>query len=295
MGLQEVINGEWGVKFALNISRILPLQSGYWLARLIATCISKGPENTMLKAVKANQWVIAGQNLSKKELQQKSNAVYQSSGKCIFDLYRNIKSPQGILDLVQIPPETKRILTRISNNEPTIFAMPHLSNFDLAGQALALLGYRVQILSLPSPGKGYQLQNQLREQAGWEVTPISIQALRQARNHLRQGGCVMTGMDRPVGETRHRPIFFGRPSVIPVAYIRLAMEEKVPVVVMSCITLSNGSYQIISSDPFPMDTEKDLFDNAENILRYTEILIKRYPDQWGMYYPVWPEALTEIP
>jgi hypothetical protein len=35
--------------------------------------------------------------------------------------------------------------------------------------------------------------------------------------------------------------------------------------------------------------------NAEAVLEVVSDAIRKVPDQWAMYYPVWPDALQEIP
>jgi lauroyl/myristoyl acyltransferase len=180
-----------------------------------------------------------------------------------------------------------------------VVVAPHLSNFDLAGQAFALRGWPFQVLSYPQPGKGYQWQNQFRSQAGMQVTPMSLVSLRQAKERLKRGGIVLTGMDRPVAGSNYRPKFFGRPAGMPVAYIRLAMETNVPVMVVACQTQPDGSYLVRGSELLWMlphsNLKAGIETNAERVLKEAEKFICLAPQQWSMTFPVWPEALLEVP
>ncbi len=38
----------------------------------------------------------------------------------------------------------------------------------------------------------------------------------------------------------------------------------------------------------------DIVLNAEKVMREAEKFILPYLEQWAMFYPIWPEALTEI-
>jgi lauroyl/myristoyl acyltransferase len=40
---------------------------------------------------------------------------------------------------------------------------------------------------------------------------------------------------------------------------------------------------------------RETVDNAESILDIMAKDIRRAPDHWAMYYPVWPEVLDQIP
>ncbi len=179
-----------------------------------------------------------------------------------------------------------------------VIVTPHISNFDLAGRALALEGLNFQVLSYPQPSMGYRMQNKLRSFMGLEITPMSMSSLQQARQRLQNGGTVITGLDRPMADSRYQIEFFGRKAALPVSYIRLALKVNAPVVVVACHTLPDGTYILDSSDPIPMQPDPDptveILQNAQNVLQQVEHFVRLSPEQWSMYYPVWPEALNEV-
>jgi KDO2-lipid IV(A) lauroyltransferase len=123
--------------------------------------------------------------------------------------------------------------------------------------------------------------------------------MREATERLRQGGLVMTGLDRPLTGSNYRPRFFGYPSALPVTHIALAIKARVPVVVAAVQRQANGKYLVDASEPIEMESYPDhhteLERNAESVLKCAEEFIRRVPQQWVMYYPVWPEALAEMP
>jgi len=122
-----------------------------------------------------------------------------------------------------------------------------------------------------------------------------------ARNRLAQGGGVLTGLDRPlVGSQldKYRPKFFGHEANLPVTYIRMAKEANAPIFVMSCKSQPDSTYSLESSGPIwvtPMDIlEQEIVDNAERVLAEAEKLIREVPEQWAMFYPVWPDIMEEV-
>jgi lauroyl/myristoyl acyltransferase len=86
---------------------------------------------------------------------------------------------------------------------------------------------------------------------------------------------------------------------MPVAYIRLAIKAGIPVTVAAITRLPSGNYLIDSSDPIPMkpypDLKTEMEKNAEAVLDMAERFILRAPQQWLMFYPVWPNAESEMP
>jgi lauroyl/myristoyl acyltransferase len=299
MAKLNILNGLIAIRIALFFGKLFPVKAGYELAKMISDIIASQSHNHMVKAVYANQWVISNNTLKGQELINRVRLVYRSTAHCLFDLYHNLGNPEIILEKVEFGSDATAILKRLEQGKATIFVAPHLSNFDLVGQALALRNFHFQILSYPIPGKGYQFQNQLREKVGMRVTPTSLNALREARQTLRAGGSVLTGLDRPIKDAKYKPVFFGRPSALPVAYIKLALDEKVPVCVITSITKSDGNYLLTCSDPIEMipqgNLAHELTENAERVLKVTEDFIKQVPEQWSMFYPVWPETLDLVP
>jgi len=204
------------------------------------------------------------------------------------------------MEMVTLSEELKRLVTvRSQGRQGTIFIAPHLSNFDLAGRALALHGYHIQVLSYPQPPGGYQWQNKLRRDYGIEITPMSTESLRAAKAHLRNGGAILTGMDRPLVNTNYSPRFFGYPAQLPVSYVRLGIQTNSPVVVVACTSSGRGFYHVDCSEMIKMepssDVKEEIESNAEKALKEAEKFILKAPYQWSMFYPVWPWCLEKMP
>jgi len=203
--------------------------------------------------------------------------------------------------MVEFSPAFEDCIRRSQEGRQSqLLIIPHCSNFDLVGRAAALKGIRYQVLSYPQPQSGYQQQNEIRSFMDVEVTPVSNESLRRAAERLRGGGTVLTGVDRPLSEARYRPHFFGRASNLPTGYVRLALREKAMVIVVSGITRPDGRYQAWASQPVRMkkdgnDPVEETLRNTEAVLEVIEDLIRQAPQQWSMFYPVWPDALYETP
>ena len=112
-----------------------------------------------------------------------------------YDLYHNLDNHQATLDRMVLSPKLIGILnSRRNGTEGTLILAPHLSNFDLAGRAMALNGFDIQVLSYPQPHGGYQWQNRLRKEVGIDVSPMSTESLRRAKARLLAGGLVISGL-----------------------------------------------------------------------------------------------------
>jgi lauroyl/myristoyl acyltransferase len=297
MDLHVIINSAFGVGLALTIGRLIPKKVGYLLADWVAIWIARRDSN-QVNAVRTNQWIISGKQKNAAELDHQVKLVFRRAAKSLFDFYHIMQQSEKLLRLVEIKPEINEYFDP-KTKKNAMFVAPHISNFEIVGRALGLRGYRFQILSYPTPGSGYQMQNKYRTDVGHYVTPTTIESLHTAQKRLKNGENVLTGLDRPIASAKYKPEFFGFPASVPVAYTRLALEAKVPVILVSAISKTDGSYLLYSSEPIEMKSDQDLYKetirNVESVLRVGEDLIAKYPDQWSMYYPVWPEFLSQTP
>jgi lauroyl/myristoyl acyltransferase len=292
MNLMALANSQAGIRLALTLGRLLPLPTGIALASRLAERVAVDLDNPQVQAVRANQQGLEQGRLSEAELTQRTRAVFHNAARGQFELFHYLGNPQAMRRL--IAPDTailEMIRLTQAGEQGIVFACPHTGNFELAGYALTLLGLRVQILAHPGQRGDYQAKNRLRQQAGMEITPISLETLRLAIQRLQSGGSTLTGLDWPVGEAKFRPRFCGRPSLLPTGHIRMALKACAPVVVVACLRRPDGIYNLAASDPIPMQPAADpaeaILQNTEAVLAAAEPYIRQDPEQWLMFYPVW--------
>ena len=300
LNVQEMINSRLGVGIALWLGRVTPPGLGHRLADLIADRVSARREWDLVQSVRANQWVVGRGNLSIEALDQTVRHTFRHTAHCLYDHYHNLTSPSAMERLIFYEPRVDRLLTAMREGEKTgIIVGPHMSNFDFVARAIAIRGVRLTALSFSEPGSGYRWQNELRRECGIDVVPASMSALLHAVRQLRSGGTVITGLDRPLPGSRYQPRFFGRPAALSTMHVFLALQTNLPIYVLAAVMQPNGVYAIKGSEPIEMvrkaDRHAQLITNAERVLAVAETFIRRAPYQWSMFYPVWPEALDEVP
>jgi KDO2-lipid IV(A) lauroyltransferase len=294
---RNLINNNVGL--AAQFARLVPPLLGYPLAFFLADRISARKNWDMVRAVRANQWVVSGEELSKKALDRQVRETFRNTARSIYDLYRDNQKSERAIRLVQEENLLSMLLTRPRFAERGLMVVGlHMSSFDLMVQAAVRSGVKGLVLTLSQLPKGYQQQFEMRKQSGMELMPVSKTALRKSVDYLKQGGVVLTGMDRPMEVPTYRPRFFGRPSALPVGHVYLALKAQVPLIVTAVIRNPDNSYKILSSKPIEMisgrDRDEELLLNAEAACRQAEEYIRLAPEQWSMSFPVWPEAFEEV-
>lgn len=297
---QTIINSRLGVGFTLTISRMLPPSAGYPFARFLADRIASRRNLAVVKTTRINQWVVNGEKLAVEELDQAVVDTLRHTAHCLYDTYHYHRDEQAMRRMFRLEPEAREQLERIKRERTgTIIVGPHLSNFDFIGQAAAKTEIKALALAVPRPGRGYEWQNRMRRVSGLEIVPTSLETMKKARDVLSDGGIVMTAVDRPIESSKHRLNFFGRPASLPLHHVMLALKTGVSIYVVAVIMNSDGKYEVLHSDPIEMercqDRKLELTSNAEKVLSVIEDYIRLAPNQWSMYYPVWPEAAKDMP
>lgn len=300
INLQALANTSFAINLALALGQGLPSFIGRPLAKLVADAIVRQPGSQLVKVLRTNLWVASGCTLTATELDLQVRQVFRKHIRSLWDFYHNLNRPNKVKEMVGFSPKFQALFDQASEDgQARLFLTVHTSNFELAGRVLALRGLEYQILSVPQPPSGYKLQNKIRRDAGMEITPMSVEAFQSARERLRRGGTVLTGIDRPLAQTRHKVRFFDRLALLPVAYVQLALQTGAPMIVVACVSKPDGGYEVTCTDPviaqaYP-DRDLELINNAEAVLQKAEEIIRPRPTDWCMFYPIWPELEDSTP
>lgn len=298
--MQKAINNRFSIVLASAICRVIPPRLGYYIASITADWIAAHREWKIVRALRANQWVVYGGKLTKEELDHAVRDTLRNTGRSIFDLNHYIHNPKAISQMIVPSPATYSLLQRpVSTKRGLLLVGLHLSNFDFILQSGYLKGLNALVLTIAELQGGYRLQYEMRKKIGIHIVPASVSSIRAAVNHLQTGGVVLTGIDRPDSKSIYRPRFFNHPAMLPVHHIFLALKAMVPIVMMTAILQSDGKYHLLSTDPIEMqshpDRREEVVQNAEAILRIAEDFIRLAPHQWSMTLPVWPDILNQVP
>lgn len=304
IGLQQIVNSSLRLRLVSAMAQKLSPQAGYRVADFAADLIARQHNSRLVRAVRANQWVITGGALRGETLDWLVRETFRHWARGVFDLYHFIDNPEARRQSIVLEPSFQELaqrpeFERRGQRRGLMIVGLHLSNFDLILQWLCKQGLKPLVLTVPDPQGGRRMEYDLCRQAGVNLLPASMSALRQALKHLRQGGMVVTGIDRPIPNPKVRPRFFGRPAALPIHHIFLAMRAHAPVIIAAANLQKDEKYHVFASDPIEMNPypnrETSLLRNAEKVLATAEEFIRRCPQQWCVPLPVWPQTLDLVP
>lgn len=285
-----------GMSMARGLGRAIPRTMADRIVSLAASRLIADAGSGLVRASRINQWVVSGGVLSGAALDAAVEANIREMARLHYDLYHVLGDRTAEDASVVIDAAFEALVERERAGEgPFVYVGAHLGNFDIVGRVLGFHGWRMQILSVPEPTDAYRWQNELREQAGHTLTPVSLEALKTAARGLAEGRSVLTGLDRPLPEPdKAMPRFFGRPAPLPLLHVRLAMRAACPVVVLAAPRTDDGRYRLQASPPIHMEpgaqTPELLAENAERCLAHVEEWVSAAPALWAMPHIVWPDV-----
>ena len=173
-----------------------------------------------------------------------------------------------------------------------IFVTAHFGNWDAAGATLAFDYPLTVIQETFSNPEANELLRRVR--ADKRVRAVQLgNAARPALRALRRNEYLGVVADRPTPGQGVEVSFFGRRTHVPAGTARLAIRTGAPIVVGGAIRNRDRTYSAIGYPPIYTDGDRSPDANVEGITQAVmsniETMIRRRPDQWYMFRPMWPK------
>jgi KDO2-lipid IV(A) lauroyltransferase len=297
MDMQEFFTSSTGTGIAMWIGRNMPPRVGHALVRLFIPLIASRKESPLVRSIRANQSVVRNLPLDAPELDQVVHEVLGNAGRAYYEAYHRIAlGKEAVQQGIIFSPEIYRILNDAHNRgEGTVVVGPHLGNLDLGLAGFAAEGLSIQAITYAVPPGGYEMQNRMRADSGYIITPADARAAKMALMRLREGGIVVTGVDRPLTEGDTSVRFFDLPTQLPTGYTRLALSTNSQVVLIWIEWVENG-YYVNTTGPIELTRtgkrKEDVILNTERILELAAEKIRAQPAEWMLFHPVWPQLMN---
>lgn len=186
--------------------------------------------------------------------------------------------------------EPYALMQAILSGRPVFFVTGHFGNWEMAGYALGLLGFRTHAIARPLDNPYLDdFLRAFRERTGQRLLAKHGDFDRMEQL-LREGGVIATLADQDAGQRGLFVDFFGRPASTHKAVALMAIEHNVPMVVVGTPKL-DGKYHIWGIDViFPEDYDKTPDAIRAITQRFTsglETLIREAPEQYFWVHRRW--------
>jgi lauroyl/myristoyl acyltransferase len=205
--------------------------------------------------------------------------------------------PEEIRRMVR-PRGAERIDQALAGGKGVLVVTAHVSNWDILAAASAVYGYPISAVTndLPSGGLN-ELVIASRERIGMKMIGLGPGSLRQVLKALARNEVVALASDLYSGDRGVRVPFFNRPAMFPSGPAALALKTGAPILPVWCRRQPDNLYIAEVEEPIEVsrtgDTQRDIQVTTERIVQFFERIIRREPDQWLVFLPVW--RLEQVP
>ena len=207
-----------------------------------------------------------------------------------FMLMYSLK-PDEIRRMVR-PDGRERLDRALAEGKGAIVVTAHVSNWDILAAASAVYGYPISAVTneLPSGGLN-ELVIASRERIGMKMIRLGPGSLRQIIRALGRNELVALASDLYSGDRGVRVPFFNRPAVFPSGPAAIALKTGAPILPVWARRRPDNLYIAEIEEPIEVsrtgDTTRDIQVTTERIVQFFERIIRREPDQWLVFLPVW--------
>jgi KDO2-lipid IV(A) lauroyltransferase len=273
---------------------MMPAAFAERLGRWVADRIASQSGSTLVEAVRSNQAVARGLPLEHPAAAAAVREVLQTITRSYIVMFRLMRRGQaGLRQAGELDPQLIAAGREIIQaGRGLIYAGAHTAGLDLLLLMIGNLGFPILALAYPETEASYTVTNRIRRSFGVNLAPTDFRSLRQAIRHLRNGGIVVTAVDRPDpnGELIG---FFGHPARLLVGHARLALRTRTPIMIGGTYLADGGRYrgvllEVIDSEDYP-DSPEGALRLAQAVMSVHEQFIRKRPGEWLMLHPVWPQ------
>ncbi|MDO8670304.1 MAG: hypothetical protein Q7O66_02600 [Dehalococcoidia bacterium] len=283
----------WLFRFSSFVGRRIPPSTSYKLASLIADLVYLVWREKRLITIQ-NMTHVVGANGGPKEAERLARQSLRNYGKYLVDFIRIPGLKKEAIEGDVKFSGWEHIDASLQHGKGLICVGLHLGNWDMGAAHVALRNYPVNVIveTFKYPRLNELVQG-TRSVLGLRIIPME-QAARGILRVLRQNEMLALLVDRPAADDGVPVQFFGSLASVPAGAAMLSLRTGAHIVPACTVRQADNTYlafveKHIEYQPVG-DLNRDIQALTQKIMDAMESLIRRYPEQWYMFRPMWGGA-----
>ncbi len=267
----------------------LPQGIAYRLADAVGyVCFLTRPRTRA--AVEQNLCVVLGEPRGSQRTRRLARCVFVNFARAVVDFLMLASSAEEWKERVHLDGGETLVRER-KNGRPVVFVSAHIGPWELGAALLSLMGVPLAVVARPHRDRSVdEFFLRMRRRAGLQVLELPG-AARDVVTILKQKGCVGMLADRGFG-TGKAVQFFGRVARMPWGAVACALHTGASLVPGYTIR-EQDSWRVVIGRPLRLprtgDWRQDLERGMRRCLEVLEGFIRRHPEQWFVFEPLWTE------
>ncbi len=294
--MRDAIYSLRGFKAAFAFAHLFPRFFNHWLAaRIGLTAYGRSPEAQ--SALRANLALVTGLLGPQLDALCQENVTNFSRMLADYFLCAGSDAVMQATALLHGRAGEENLKAALADGKGGIVVTGHLGHWELGGLMLARHGLPLTVITLEEPSTGLShWREACRRQLGIKtitVGPGHPFAFVEMIQTLRRNELLAMLVDRPYAGTGTAVDFFGHRTEFSTAPALLHQHTGATVLPAFVVQDDAGGYLTLAEPLVPMDDSTDthaaLATNTQRIATVFENIIRRHPEQWFNYVPIWRE------
>ncbi|MDD5005802.1 MAG: lysophospholipid acyltransferase family protein [Candidatus Omnitrophica bacterium] len=266
---------------------ILPWNIAYKMAVFLAKLqfsISKKDRDAVM-----NNLRVILPNEKEDVIRKKAIEVFVNFGLYLIEFFRFSQIDKAYIEKHFSIKGRDNLDNALKKGKGVILLAAHLGNWELAGMALSILGYKLMVVALDH--KDSEINNffkRRRQSKGIEVISLGS-SIKQCYKGLKDNKVLAILGDRDFSNSGYPLDFFGRKKSIPRGPAVLSLRTGAPIL-PTIVTRQSLDRCVMECLP-PIEISSEM-NELEVMKKYTKIIeqeIAEDPSQWLMFREFWKE------
>ena len=288
--------GYWGWRIGARIAQRLPARPLYAFAVVLGE-IGYVAWTTKRRIAKHNFAVVLGRPSTDREVAQVARRSFRNFAKYVVEIMRFPLLSVADFERMVAVEGWEHLRGALALGKGVIFVSIHFGNFELGG---ARISDEIPLNVIADELENERLMDLLvGNRAHKNITLLSPDgAAKKVLHALRRNEMVGLMMDlgpRAQAFDNVEAEFFGTPTSFPTVAASLARVSGAPIVVAAVVRAKDNTFTGIALPPIFVERTKQAAEDVQlatqAIARGLETFVSRWPDQWYIFRPMWPQPV----
>jgi len=226
-----------------------------------------------------------------KELSRTTRGVYHSFAKYMIEFFSFTRLNRSNIHRKVIAIGRENLDKALARGKGGIIASAHIGNWEMGAAAISLWGYKMSVIAMVHK---HPMVNQLftnqRKAVGVDVFGVGSD-VRHTLDAFNNNELVAIVGDRDFAQNGLVVDFFGQPARLPRGSALLHIKKDIAIIPTYTLRQEDDTIKVIFEPEIKIEFSGDKKTDQEKLVqawaKSFEGVIKKYPDQWAAFMPVW--------
>ncbi len=249
------------------------------------------------RTVRRNLSIILGSGVP--DLDRRTREVFREGVKNYYETFLAPSLSDGDLERIITLEGWDNLRGALGQGKGVVLVTAHLGSPALVSQILGARRCPITVVVEPvRPRKLFDLMVRVRAtRTDIRIVPFGPTVTQELTEALRQNEVVGLVADRDVSKNGVPVQFFGEEALLPVGPALLALRTGADLLTAFTYRLEDGSLMGRIAEPLQLERtgslREDLRLTTQKLAGVMEEAIRKCPEQWTVFEPIWPEEGSE--